>query len=129
MTDPIADMLTRIRNGYLAHHQQVVVPHSNLKFQLAQKLQQLGYLQSVDLDDHSSTKQLALTLKYQDKLPVVTSIKRVSKPGRRVYTKSHNLKPVLAGLGATIVTTSGGIFTDKEAKQKGLGGEIICQIW
>ena len=129
MTDPIADMLTRIRNGYLAGHQQVLVPHSNLKLKLAEKLQQLGYLNAVELSSEKLAQQITLTLKYQDKLPVISSIKRISKPGRRVYTKSHGIKPVLSGFGATIITTSQGIFTDKEAKQKGLGGEIICQVW
>lgn len=129
MTDPIADMLTQIRNAYLAKHQQVSLPLSNLKHQLALKLQTLGYIESVSINSDAQPKELVMGLKYQNKIPIVTTIKRVSKPGRRVYSKSNQIKSILSGYGTTILSTSSGILTDKEAKAKGLGGEVICQIW
>lgn len=129
MTDPISDMLTRIRNAYLARQQEVSLPHSQLKETLATKLASLRYLGSVTTQTKSKTKTLHIQLQYKNKLPVITNLKRISKPGRRVYKKHSQISSTLSGHGATLISTNQGILTDKEARQKGLGGEIICQVW
>lgn len=129
MTDPIADLLTRIRNAYLVSKPEVSLPHSNMKEKLAKILQKYGYLQKVSVTPSKPQPTLNLTLSYIKKLPVVTGIKRLSKPGRRLYVRSNHIKPVLSGQGISIISTSQGLLTDKQAKQKGLGGELVCQVW
>lgn len=127
MTDPLADMLTRIRNAYLANKPQVSIPHSKIKLELAHKLNQLDYVG--DIDHSKDSNSITIDLKYKNKQPAITTIHRVSKPGRRVYVRTDKIKPTLSGHGATILTTNIGILTDQEARQKRVGGEIICQVW
>lgn len=129
MTDPIADLLTRIRNGYAAKADIVPVPHSLQKQKIAEVLVAQGYLESSEVVDQDSFKQLRLTLKYIGKNPAVTAIQRISTPGRRVYSPASAIKPVLAGNGIRIISTNKGIMTDKEAKKNNLGGEVICKVW
>jgi small subunit ribosomal protein S8 len=129
MTDPIADMLTRIKNGYMAHKEKVAIPYSGLKFRVAQKLEQLGYLSAVNVTGEKTTKQVIVDLKYQHKTPVITAIKRISTPGRRIYVSHNKLPRTLSGYGAVLLSTSKGLMTDKEARQEKIGGEIICQVW
>ena len=129
MTDPIADMLTRIRNALLAKKTDVQVPYSIVKHNLGKKLEQMGYIGSLQTQGEGKNKTLNITLLYKNKLPAITNIKRISKPGRRIYTRNHKIPRTLSGYGATIISTSQGILTDLEAKKAGIGGEIICQIW
>lgn len=129
MTDPIADLLTRIRNAYLAQKEQTSVPHSKLKQSIAEKLLQLDYLSGVDVAGEGKDKTLLITLRYQGKTSVISGLKRVSKPGRRSYVSLKDIKPVLSGHGAAILSTNKGILSDKEAKQAQVGGEVICHIW
>lgn len=128
-TDIIGDMLTIIRNGYSAHKASVVLPHSALKEEVAKKLVQLGYLSSSEVTKEGKFKQLELTLKYENGTPVLTQIKRVSRPGLRVYKGKKEIRPVLNGLGFSLLSTSRGILSGDEARKKGLGGEIICIGW
>ncbi len=129
MTDPLADMLTRIRNAYLANKKHVDVPHSKLKTAVAHKLKSLGYLESVEDTSLAGHTHLRLALRYQANDPAITQVKRISKPGRRIYVNAHSIPVTLSGHGSIILTTSQGILTDREAKKAGVGGEIICQIW
>ncbi len=129
MTDPIADMLTRIRNAYMANKKQVSIPYSGIKHQIAKKLQQLNYIQEVSEGTDQGFKSLNLKLSYIDDQPCLTKIIRVSKPGRKVYIRKNHIEPTLSGYGSTIISTSKGLMTDKEAQSAGLGGEVICQIW
>lgn len=130
MTDPIADMFSRIRNAYMAKHTQVLVPHSQIKFHLAQKLEKLGYLKEVSIDQtDSSRKTINIKLSYSGKQPAITHIKKISRPGRKTYIRKSHLSPTLSGFGSTILSTSQGILTSQEALTKGIGGEIICQVW
>lgn len=129
MTDPIADMLTRIRNANIVRHEVVEVPSSNVKKAIANILLQEGYVKDVEEYTDGAVPMLRLSLKYQGKERVITGLKRISKPGLRVYCKKDNIPKVLNGLGVAIVSTSKGIVTDKEARKLGLGGEVICYIW
>lgn len=129
MTDPIADMLTRIRNAYMAKQSETVIPHSNLKLAVAEKLAQLGYLTQVDVSEAGVGKVIKVGLKYKDKHPVLSGIKRVSTPGRRIYTTAKEIKPVLSGYGSALISTSKGVLSDKEARSTGTGGEVICKVW
>lgn len=126
MTDPIADMLTRIRNAYLTNKTKVQVPHSKIKLSLAERLIELGYLTSLE---SQPPRSIILTLSYINKQPSVTKIKRISKPGRRAYLRATKLPKTLSGYGESIVSTSLGLMTAAQAKKKNVGGEIICQIW
>lgn len=130
MTDPIADMLTRIRNAYQAHHGSVVIPHSKMKHQIAKLLEEAGFIAEVK-QEKSGKKitRLKLSLKYIDQEPALSHLKRISKPGRRVYTKATKLPKVLGGYGNTIISTSQGLMLDKKARELKLGGEVICQMW
>ncbi len=128
MTDPIADFLTRIRNGYLARKAEVVVPYSKFKESLANILKDAGYITDFSINQ-SNHKTLTLNLRYLEKLPVLTQISRLSKPGQRLYTRSHNLKPILSGQGIVVVSTPRGLMTNSQARKAGLGGELICKIW
>ena|SRR3989344_2181748 len=130
MNDPIADMLTIIRNGYWASKTEVYIPFSKLKKTLADKLVLLGYLKSVE-ESKSEAGRLVLrvSLKYASGKPEVQGIKRVSKPGLRVYRSNKEIPYVLGGIGAAIVSTNVGLLSDREARKKKVGGEIICEVW
>lgn len=125
--DSIADLLTRIRNAHTARRRQVVMPHSKLKEQVAQILKNNGFLEDVKVVSGSKFKSLELTLPTDH--TTITSLIRVSKPGRRVYTSAAKIPLVLGGRGIVVVSTSGGIMTGRDARQKGLGGELICKVW
>lgn len=130
MTDPIADMLTRIRNGNNAKHQSVDIPASNIKKQLAQILVEEGFIKGYDVIDDGKQGIIRVELKYgKQNEKVISGIKRISKPGLRVYAKSDELPRVLGGLGIAIISTSKGIVTDKFARKEGIGGEVICYVW
>lgn len=129
MTDPISDMLIRIKNALLARHKEVVMPHSKLKAAIAEILVKNDYLTAVKVVKQSPQSELVLTLGYQKKLPKITGVKRISKPGRRLYTPVGRIPAALNGYGITIVSTSKGLLTDKQARQQRVGGELICQIW
>ncbi len=127
-TDPISDMLTRIRNAQAVKKLEVVLPSSRIKFHIAKILEKEGYVQSVSMVDQAKFPMLKIVLKYQHKRPMIQSIDRISKPGRRVYAKSGNLPYVLSGIGMAIISTPNGLMTNKEAHARHLGGEVICEI-
>ena len=136
MTDPIADMLTRIRNAVQAKHARVDVPASTLKSEIARILQDEGYIAGYKVVEEPAAagkapvKQLRLFLKYGPRgEQVISGIQRISRPGRRVYYSSANVKPVLGGLGISILTTSRGVMTGREAVKSGVGGEVLCNVW
>jgi len=129
MTDPIADLLTRIRNAYAAKHDTVSIPHSNQKEAIAKVLASHGYVDSVEVVAENALKSITVTLKYIGSSPALTKIDRISSPGRRVYSASKDIKQVLAGNGIRIISTNKGIMTDAEAKSQKLGGEVICKVW
>lgn len=131
MSDPIADMLTRIRNANTAKHDTVDVPASKMKVAIADILVNEGYIVKYDLIDEGSFKIIRITLKYgADKNEkVITGLKRISKPGLRVYAGKEDLPKVLGGLGTAIISTNQGVVTDKEARKLGVGGEVLCFVW
>ena len=129
VNDPIADMLTRIRNAQIAKHDVVVLPASNTKKAIAKILLAEGYVKSVDFIDEAPQGSIKIVLKYNGKLPVIAGLKRISKPGLRVYAKSEELPKVLGGLGTAIISTSKGLMTDKEARKEMIGGEVLAYIW
>lgn len=129
MTDPIADMLTRIRNAQLVGKDFVILPSSKLKFNLANILVKQGYLLQAEKVEEGGRPTLRLKLKYINKEPIIKNLKRISKPGRRVYLKKKQLPYVLNNMGMAVISTSNGLMTNKEARQKNLGGEIICEIY
>ncbi|GLJ60666.1 MULTISPECIES: 30S ribosomal protein S8 [Microbacterium] len=130
MTDPVADMLTRLRNANSAHHDSVSLPSSKLKTHIADILKQEGYISAWEETDARVGKTLTLTLKYgPNRERSIAGIKRVSKPGLRVYAKSTELPRVLGGLGVAILSTSSGLLTDRQAEQKGVGGEVLAYVW
>ena len=129
-TDPIADFITRVRNAYLARQQVVLVPHSKVKEELAVLLKTNGYIQAVKVITNASKHQeLQLKLAYFGKYPVLNGAQRLSKPGRRLYSQAQDLKPVFSGQGLTILSTSKGLTTDKQARKTHIGGELLCKIW
>ncbi len=130
MTDPIADMLTRLRNANAAHHETVSMPQSKIKSGIAKILEEQGYITGSFVADAEVGKTLTLRLKYgPDRERSLAGIRRVSKPGLRVYAKSTNLPKVLGGLGVAILSTSSGLLTDREAEKKGVGGEVLAFVW
>ena len=130
MTDPIADMLTRIRNANIVKHETVELPSSRMKKTLAELMVQEGYLSGIEEYMDGSVPMLKLGLKYgANKERVITGVKRISKPGLRVYAQKDNVPKVLGGLGVAVLSTSKGIMTDREARKEGIGGEVICYIW
>ena len=130
LTDPIADMLARINNGYAARHKVVEVPYSKIKQGIAELLIAEKYLVSTEtIGDSVANKRLKLALRYQQKDPAIRKMRRISKPGRRVYHQAKQLTNPLSGLGTAIVSTSKGLMTAKQAKAKKLGGELICEVW
>ena len=130
MTDPIADMLTRLRNANSAYHESVTMPYSKLKARIAEILQREGYISGWRVEDAEVGKNLVLVLKYgPQRERSLAGVRRVSKPGLRVYAKSTNLPKVLGGLGVAILSTSSGLLTDRQAAQKGVGGEVLAYVW
>lgn len=129
VNDPISDFLTRIKNGYLAHKESVVVPHSKAKEELARILKGRGYIGNYKTNEESGRKSIIIDLKYTGTKAAVENIVRVSKPGQRIYEKTHKLPHVLTGYGIAIVSTSKGMMTDTEARKAKVGGEVICKIW
>jgi small subunit ribosomal protein S8 len=130
MTDPIADLLTRIRNANAVRHEVVEVPSSSVKKEITNILLQEGYIKEIDEYSDGIVPMLRISLKYgANKEKVITGIKRISKPGLRVYCKKEETPRVLNGLGIAIISTSKGIMVDREARKSGLGGEVICYVW
>lgn len=127
--DPITDMLNRIRNAQTVLHPQVTLPFSNLKYEIAKILEKKGLVEKVAKVGKKTKKFIEITLKYSDKTGVISGLKRISKPGQRIYLSAKKIKPVKGGYGIAIISTSEGLMTDKEAKKQKLGGEIICEIW
>jgi small subunit ribosomal protein S8 len=136
ITDPIADMLTRVRNAVMAGHAQVAMPSSKLKVEIAKIMKDEGYLEGFEIvegDEQAIQKVLRLKIKYvgerRARRPVISGIERVSKPGRRVYTKKQDIPWVLSGIGVAILSTPKGVMTGARARQLGVGGEILCKVW
>lgn len=130
ITDPIADMLTRIRNALTAKHEDVLVPASTVKKAIAEILLDEGYIKSYDIRENGVAKYIHIDLKYgPNKQRVITGLKRISKPGLRIYARKDQLPKVLNGLGIAIISTSRGIMTDREARKQGVGGEVLAYIW
>jgi len=130
MTDPIADMLTRLRNANAAYHDTVTMPYSKIKAHIAEILQQEGYIQNWSVEDAKVGKNLVVELKFgPSRERSISGLRRVSKPGLRVYAKKDNLPRVLGGLGIAIISTSSGLMTDKQAKKRGVGGEVLAYVW
>jgi small subunit ribosomal protein S8 len=130
MTDPVADFLTRLRNANSAYHESVSLPYSKLKANIAEILKTEGYVSSVKVEDATVGKTLTVELKFgPNRERSIAGIKRVSKPGLRVYAKSTELPRVLGGLGIAILSTSSGLLTDRQAAKKGVGGEVIAYVW
>ncbi len=128
-TDPIADMLTRIRNANSAKHPSVDIPASNMKKKIAEILYEEGYINKFDSIDEGVQGVIRVELKYSNDTKVITGIKRISKPGLRVYVNKDEVPKVLGGLGTAILSTSNGVVTDKAARKLGVGGEVICYVW
>ena len=130
MTDPIADMLARLRNANSAYHEDVAMPHSKIKANIAEILRSEGYIAGYDVADAEVGKTLTLQLKYgPSRERSIAGLRRVSKPGLRVYAKSTSLPRVLGGLGIAILSTSNGLLTDRQASKKGVGGEVLAYVW
>ncbi|TWP37377.1 30S ribosomal protein S8 [Leekyejoonella antrihumi] len=130
MTDPIADMLTRVRNANSAHHDSTSMPYSKLKSHIAEILQAEGYIGGFHVEEAEVGKKLTVDLKYgPNRERSIAGVRRISKPGLRVYAKSTNLPRVLGGLGVAILSTSSGLLTDRQAADKGVGGEVLAFIW
>jgi small subunit ribosomal protein S8 len=129
-TDPIADVLTRIRNAYMAFHETLNVPHSRTREAVVRILKEEGYLSDYAVEDEQQFKSISITLKYVgDREPAIKKLRRVSKPGRRVYVRKSEIPVVLGGLGINILSTSRGVLTGKKAQEEGLGGELLCEVY
>jgi small subunit ribosomal protein S8 len=129
MTDPIADMLTRIRNATIVRDKVVEIPASKIKKELARIFKEEGYIQDSEMVDNGKQGVIRVYLKYNGKENVITGIKRISKPGLRVYAQKEEIPKVLGGLGIAVLSTSKGIMTDRKARMEGIGGEVICYVW
>ena len=129
MTDPIADLFTRIRNGQMVRHPRVDVPGSRMKSRIVEILKEEGYIKNFRNYEDGKQGILRVYLKYQNNQPVIRGIKRISKPGRRCYVNRGTIPKVLNGLGVAIVSTSAGVFTDAQCREKGVGGEVIGHVW
>lgn len=132
-SDTIADMLTRIRNALMVNHQEVQIPYSKLKVEIARVLEEEGYIEGYRVGDEKPFALITVKLKYfgsrRDRHPVITGLKRVSKPGRRVYVGAKDIPWVLSGMGIAILTTNRGVMTGQRARRQGLGGEVLCYVW
>ena len=129
MTDPITDMLNRIRNALLVKQEKVVIPFSNLKFEIAKILEEKGFIEKIEKKKKKTKKTMEITLKYAEGIPVISSLKRLSKPGQRIYLPAKKLQKFRRGYGIVIISTSKGLMTSYAAKKQNLGGELICEIW
>lgn len=129
MTDPIADMIIRIKNATLVSHETVSIPHSKIKENIARLLLENNYIDGYEVVEKKPQSDIVVKLKYKNKLSAITDVKRASKPGRRLYSDAKSIPQTLGGYGITIVTTSKGLMTQKEARKQNLGGELLCQIW
>lgn len=130
MTDPISDLLTRIRNAHLAKHDRLDVPASTLKLEVVKLLIAEGFIRNVREIDAEPVKKLRIFLRYSaEGAPAINHVTRVSRPGRRVYARAGELQPVRNGLGLGIVSTSQGLLTDSQARERGIGGELLCEVW
>jgi len=130
MTDPVADMLTRIRNANIAYSEQLEMPSSKMKAALADILKQEGYIRDFAVEPTTPQATLKIALKYtRDRERALTGVRRISKPGLRVYAKRHEVPRVLGGLGTAIISTSSGLMTDRQARRTGIGGEVIAYVW
>lgn len=130
MTDPIADMLTRIRNAHVRKHPYVEVPQSRLKLRLAEILREEGFVRSVDVVQKQPRPMIRIALRYLgEEQPMIQGIERVSRPGRRVYVGSQDVRPIQGGIGVTILSTSQGLMTDRQSKKRRVGGEVLCRVW
>lgn len=127
-SDPISDLLCRLRNGARAQHPDVLVPHSRLKESIAQVLKQEGYLSEVSVEG-TSKKQIRMKLRYTGRKSVIEGLRRLSSPGRRVYAQSTEIPKIRGGLGVVVLSTSSGVVTDREARRRKLGGELLCSVW
>jgi small subunit ribosomal protein S8 len=135
VNDPIADMLTRIRNGVMAGHSQVAMPSSKIKAEIAKIFKEEGFIENYEVVDgeRAGQKMLRVKIKYvgerRERRPVISGLERVSKPGRRIYTKKQDIPWVLSGIGVAILSTPKGVMTGQRARQLGVGGEILCKVW
>jgi small subunit ribosomal protein S8 len=130
VTDPIADMLTRIRNAMAVRKRYVIIPSSKLKLELARVLKAEGFIEYYDVTKDRPQRMLRVQLKYtEDKAPVISGLQRVSRPGRRVYAKRQDIPLVLSGMGIAVLSTSRGVMTGRKAQRLGLGGEVLCYVW
>ena len=130
MTDPIADMLSRIRNGSLARHDRVEMPHSRLKEHVAGVMKSEGYIDDVRVSEGEEPKMLMLVMRYgRDRQAAIDGLRRVSTPGRRVYVRHDRIDRVCSGMGISILSTSRGVMTDREARKQRVGGELLCEVW
>lgn len=129
MTDPIGDFIIRIKNAVMAKHDTVVIPYSRLRESLATILKKEGYVTGISVDKSNVFPELVLVLKYVGKTPAVTDVRRLSKPGRRLYAPANKIPKALGGYGITVLSTNRGILTDSDARKMNVGGELLCQIW
>lgn len=130
MTDPVADMLTRIRNANLAMHDQASMPASKLKIELAKLLEDEGYIAGWTDEGEGPTRTLTINLKYdKNRRHVISGLRRVSKPGRRIYVDRDSVPKVLGGMGVAVISTSQGLLSGQEARRRGIGGEVLCEVW
>ncbi len=129
MTDPITDMLNRIRNAQDVFQAKTDVPFSNLKYEIAKILEKRNFIGKIEKKGKKSKKFIEINLKYKDKSPAISGLKRISKPGQRNYIQAKNIKKIRGGYGMYIISTPKGLMTDQEAKRQGLGGEILCEVW
>jgi small subunit ribosomal protein S8 len=129
MTDPISDMIIRIINAQAVSHPTVSVPFSDFKYEIAKILEKEGFLNKVEEKGKKVKKLIEITLKYNDKIPAISGLRRISKPGQRIYSEAKEIKKVKGGYGMSIISTPSGLMTNKEARKKKIGGEIILEIW
>jgi small subunit ribosomal protein S8 len=130
ISDPIADLLTRVRNCIMNHSQVVRVPFSKLKIQILEVLKREGFVRNFEIVSEENKKDIVIYLKYADNgASVITKLERISKPGCRIYNKASDVKPVLNGLGMSVITTAKGVLSDRECRSQNVGGEVICEIW
>lgn len=129
MTDPITDMLNRIRNAQAVNHLTVDIPFSNLKNEIAKILEKENFIEKIEKKNKKTKKVIEIALKYTDKTPAISGLRRVSKPGQRIYVSAKKIKKVKGGYGFAIISTPKGLMTDKEARKQKTGGEILCEIW
>jgi len=127
--DPVSDMLTSIRNALAVKHSTVVIPFSNFKYGIAKIFEKEGFIEKIEKKGRKSKRLIEITLKYSDDTPAISGLKRISKPGQRIYSNWKKIKRVKGGYGMAVISTSKGLMTNKEARKNKLGGEIICEIW